>query len=369
MNKKLGIYLFTNDLRIYDNLSLIECIKSVDFIISIVIYDPPKCKNAEYFYNEAIEYLDTIYRGFKLVLYFLPKNKSDVLQKIYNIYKERYSIKFFISRYYTREYTRFVKQLSSITEVIETDNTLIPIVSDEKVYVKFTPFYNSVKDLDIPKPYSIRNFSKFISFKDPLVQQIPELPKSKNLPFYPMDIYNLLRQLPREVSYLSSFINLGLVSTRALWHKFPTEDFRRKLIWGVFYYRIFYYNDLNFEQLKDLSFKFKWKKDPKYSNKIIKEFEKCKTEYDEINEIMKKLITTGFINNRERLIISMCLIKTYKVHWTYGEKLFEKYLIDYEPIINNLNWQWSWGVFDYYDRGFSLDNQLKKLKKIEKSLE
>jgi len=58
---------------------------------------------------------------------------------------------------------------------------------------------------------------------------------------------------------------------------------------------------------------------------------------------MRELNTTGFMHNRGRLITSGILIKILNCDWRLGEKYFANKLIDYDPIVNNGNWQWSSG--------------------------
>ncbi len=55
---------------------------------------------------------------------------------------------------------------------------------------------------------------------------------------------------------------------------------------------------------------------------------------------MRELNQTGFIHNRLRLIVASFLIKNLHVNWKWGEKYFAQHLIDYDPCVNNGNWQW-----------------------------
>jgi deoxyribodipyrimidine photo-lyase len=52
---------------------------------------------------------------------------------------------------------------------------------------------------------------------------------------------------------------------------------------------------------------------------------------------------TGYMHNRARLITSGILIKILNCDWRIGEKYFAQNLVDYDPIVNNGNWQWSSG--------------------------
>ncbi len=49
---------------------------------------------------------------------------------------------------------------------------------------------------------------------------------------------------------------------------------------------------------------------------------------------------TGYMHNRVRMIAAFFLIKDLHINWQWGEKYFAQTLIDYDPAVNNGNWQW-----------------------------
>ncbi len=55
---------------------------------------------------------------------------------------------------------------------------------------------------------------------------------------------------------------------------------------------------------------------------------------------MRELNQTGFMHNRVRMITASFLVKDLHINWRWGEKYFAKKLTDYDPSINNGNWQW-----------------------------
>lgn len=56
---------------------------------------------------------------------------------------------------------------------------------------------------------------------------------------------------------------------------------------------------------------------------------------------MKKLLRTGYMHNRLRMIVSQFLTKHLFMNWTWGEAHFRRYLIDYDNASNVHGWQWS----------------------------
>ena len=55
---------------------------------------------------------------------------------------------------------------------------------------------------------------------------------------------------------------------------------------------------------------------------------------------MRELNETGYMHNRLRLITASFLVKDLHIDWRYGERYFALKLVDYDPSINNGNWQW-----------------------------
>ena len=56
---------------------------------------------------------------------------------------------------------------------------------------------------------------------------------------------------------------------------------------------------------------------------------------------MRELNSTGFMHNRVRMIVASFLTKDLRISWRWGERYFAQHLIDYDPCLNNGNWQWA----------------------------
>ena len=55
---------------------------------------------------------------------------------------------------------------------------------------------------------------------------------------------------------------------------------------------------------------------------------------------MREMNETGYMHNRARLITSNFLNRMLGMDWREGEKYFATMLTDYDPSVNNGNWQW-----------------------------
>ena len=66
-----------------------------------------------------------------------------------------------------------------------------------------------------------------------------------------------------------------------------------------------------------------------------------KTGFPMVDAGMRELNTTGYMHNRVRMITASFLVKDLHVDWRWGERYFAQHLIDYDPCVNNGNWQWA----------------------------
>ncbi len=56
---------------------------------------------------------------------------------------------------------------------------------------------------------------------------------------------------------------------------------------------------------------------------------------------MRELNQTGYMHNRVRMITASFLVKDLHISWRWGERYFAQHLVDYDPCVNNGNWQWA----------------------------
>ncbi len=59
---------------------------------------------------------------------------------------------------------------------------------------------------------------------------------------------------------------------------------------------------------------------------------------------MRQLNQTGFMHNRVRMITGSFLTKDLHIDWRWGENYFHEKLADFDPMLNNGNWQWVAGT-------------------------
>jgi len=60
-----------------------------------------------------------------------------------------------------------------------------------------------------------------------------------------------------------------------------------------------------------------------------------------VDAAMRELKQTGWMHNRLRMVVASFLVKDLHISWRWGERYFAQHLLDYDPCVNNGNWQWA----------------------------
>ena len=341
-------------------------------IIPIFIFTPEqissknkfKSDNAIQFMIESLKELDSELKkkGSKLHI-FQGKNKT-VLGKIFKeLDVENVIFNMDYTPYAIKRDTEIAKLCKSkdINCIMHEDYLLAPVGSmlkkDGEPYTVFTPFKNNGYKLKIDKPSKIKaknltksnklktqdyikyNINQNILVNGGRKNGLKQLKKLKD-----QKKYNTNRnKLSIETSLLSAYIKFGCISIREVYwnvkEKLGTSNsLLSQLFWREFYFYIAYYfpqvlKGKNYNEKYD---EIKW-------NKSKSKFEKwCngETGYPVVDAGMREMNETGYMHNRARLITSNFLNRMLGMDWREGERYFATTLTDYDPSVNNGNWQW-----------------------------
>ena len=233
---------------------------------------------------------------------------------------------------------------------------------DGSPYTVFTPYYKKALKFEVPTPRQ-SSLESIVKISGAQLQEFPEILRwclVENLG-YGLDSgdsekillrlkslknYKKSRDIPSEdgTSKLSAFLRFGILSARQVFHYFDDEEaefaelIRRQLYWRDFYKQI----ALNFPHVYKKSFRaqydtINWTNDPK----LFKLWKLGQTGFPIVDAGMRELNQTGFMHNRVRMITASFLVKNLHVDWREGAKYFAEKLIDYDPAVNNGNWQWA----------------------------
>jgi deoxyribodipyrimidine photo-lyase len=382
MKNKLGIFLFRKDLRLYDNLGLIELSKKCDKIFPIFIFDDYQIniteQNKYYRSNNAIQFmcesLLDLNKQLDNKLTLFKGNPIYILEKIFKLLITKYEIILGFNLDFTNyaikrdsEIIKLSKKYNVELVNIEHDHTLIPldkmIKKDGLAYMVFGAFYKNSIKTKVNKPikfefyefiiiklidfnYNIQNLNKLYKENKFIAQnggRILALKKIHNNLIYKN--YSDKRDLLSFNTYqLSAALNFGCISIREFYHIIKSNiEIKKQLYWRDFYTCILKTipNGNSYSLMINSRFnKVKWPNNYKNWNLMIG----SKTGYLIIDAAMRELIKTGYIGNRVRLILATFWIKYLLInplHPKYGSQVgFSRYLVDCNTSQNKLNHQW-----------------------------
>jgi deoxyribodipyrimidine photo-lyase len=366
-----GIFLFHRDLRIQDNIGLIQTIKKCKSIYAVFIFTPEQVGSANpYKSNNSVQFMIESLQDLneqthkKLNVFYGNTNK--VMKECIKKWNIQYVC-------FNKDYTPYaIERDDSLSQLCEKMNVKCEMTLDYymyepgsihnstgQTYQKFTPYYNTVKSIKPQLPQSVHTPS-FVSSNIPnysisLQEAMTKFTKiNKNIlsqggrsaglkvldsALKTQKHYSKTRDiLSIHTSLLSPYIKFGCVSIREVFHKFRTiKDLTRQLIWREFYMNILYsHPHVLGHAMKPNYNKIRWRTNARY----LHAWKTGNTGFPIVDAGMRQLNTTGYMHNRARLIVASFLTKTLLIDWREGEQYFAQKLVDYDPASNNGNWQW-----------------------------
>lgn len=379
----MSIFIFRRDLRLYDNLGMLELQKHTKEIVPIFIFTPEqitsknkfKSNNAIQFMIESLKELKQEFKKRNGDMLFFQGDNLTILKRIHKTIGLKHIG-------FNRDYTPYARKRDEEIEKwaksqgIEchiTEDYLLSSIgelnkTDGNPYTVFTPFKNNGLSYTVPKPRG--NAIKSIA-PLPTISSFASMCKPEGIPAYSenesilvrggrtkglaklqgikkMGKYDQTRNTPSiQTTELSAYIKFGNLSIREVYHKIKTihglqSGLISQLFWREFYFYIAYYfpHVLQGKALVDKYDKVKWVKN-------VAQLEKWKkgiTGYPIVDAGMRQLNQTGYMHNRLRLITSNFLNRMLGMDWREGELYYAQQLTDYDPSVNNGNWQWTASV-------------------------
>lgn len=377
MKIKKSIHIFRRDLRLSDNTALINNLKLSEQVIPAFIFDSRQISK------------DNAYRGEKLIrfmlnclddlnsqlkehgsqLYLFYGKSEEVLEQL--IQQEKIDLVSINCDYtpFALKRDQALKELCSKHNVkffAEHDALLHKpgdvLKNDGDPYTVFTPFYKKAIQTLPAKPKKLINDNFYNAKISQAINDYPEeigklkFPKlavqggrsealkiKKKLKSY--ENYKEQRDFPAldSTSKLSAHNKFGTISVREIfWEIEKHFNIQHTLIQELYWRDFFTQINLFFPHVYGQSFNPKYKS-IKWS-KSKQNFEKwCtgNTGFPIVDAGMRELVETGYMHNRVRMITASFLVKDLQLNWQWGEKYFAQHLLDYDPAVNNGNWQWA----------------------------
>lgn len=368
----LSIHIFRNDLRLFDNTALIAALEQSEQVMPVFILDQAQIPgtNGFRFLMNSLKELDEELKmkGSQLFIF-----KGIAHQVVERLIKEQPIEAIFINREYTPfslhrdgEIANVCKQQKvkflAYADALLTEPELVR-KPDGTPYTIFTPFFNKAKLLSVPQPNGndYRNyFSGEVKLQNNEKIQLDFYTSTntnlrlnggrKEGEFLLSSIENLsdyeeTRNIPsvKGTSLLSAHHRFGTVSIRETYCQIAdTFNEEHPLIRELYWRDFFTHIGFHFPHVFGIAFKEKYQQIEWAESE--EKFEKwCTgtTGFPIVDAGMRELITTGFMHNRVRMVVASFLVKDLHIDWRLGERFFATHLLDYDPAVNNGNWQWA----------------------------
>ncbi len=392
-----ALFIFRRDLRLEDNTGLLFALKNARDVIPIFIFTPEQIENNPYrgdrslqFMIESLEDLQGQLkeRGGELYLFY-GKGEDVVSECIEKLQVDSVVV--------NRDYTPYsIKRDEKIQAVCEKQGALFhslndlllhppeeTLKADGKPYTIFTPFYRNALKLEVetPKRESAGHFySQPISFAQDKKLYHTLLPKRERqakggrraaeqilqkLPLF--SHYAGQRDFPAldATTHLSPHLKFTTCSVREVYHAIVAKlgadhELIRALYWRDFFTSIAYYFPAVFKGAFHKQYnQIAWEGNKRFFELWCK----GQTGFPIVDAGMRQLNATGYMHGRVRMIAASFLVKDLHIDWRWGEEYFAKNLLDYDPAVNNGNWQWVAGTgcdAAPYFRVFNPQAQAKK---------
>ncbi|CAH7277110.1 Cryptochrome DASH [Vibrio chagasii] len=393
--KKIGLYLFTNDLRINDNTLLYQASQIVDELLCVAI--EPKLStysvrlsqeqengpHRHLFIKQSIDDLASSLSHLGQRLFVLKRNTSEDLVQLV---KSQQVTHFFASSHCAHDERQlvidtltqcpdlFISQQHHTT-LFESDAFTFELT---KLPRSFTKFRLQVEHLEVKTEESV------ITYLPPAPQTatkcdrkaIPELSDSEtgdyiggetagliHLENYFSNDYagtykqtrNALDGIENSTKF-SPWLALGCVSPKTIYRHLKQFEAHRgandstywiyfELLWREYFYwkcltlgtSLFgrASNVLSNEQLLDTN-----------AGSSFARWKSGNTNYPIVDACMRQLNATGYMSNRGRQLVASCLIHELGIDWRHGAAYFESQLIDYDVASNWGNWAYIAGALN-----------------------
>jgi deoxyribodipyrimidine photo-lyase len=394
-----ALFIFRRDFRLEDNSGLIFATQNSKVVIPCFIFTPEQIEHNPYRSDHCLQFMIESLRDLeeqlsekKGKLYFFKGEAEKILE---DCIKKLEIDALVINRDYTPYSRKRDEKLETVCKKHKIsfscfDDALLnppeeTVKKDQKPYTIFTPYFKnaSKQEVNPPKPNRAHNYfqdsisfaeknsilSKILpnpsltpAFKGGRVEALKLLKKLKN-----KTDYSLLRDFPAQEgsSGLSPYLKFTVCSPREVYAAISDQlgsdhELIRSLYWRDFFTAITFFFPHVFTGSFHPKFdRIKWS----YDKGSFQKWCEGKTGFPIIDAGMREMNQTGFMHNRVRMIAGSFLVKDLHIDWRWGDKYFAQTLIDYDPAVNNGNWQWvaSTGCdAQPYFRIFNPWNQQKK---------
>ena len=379
-----SLFVFRRDLRLVDNIGLLAALKLSRQVVCVFIFDSRQISNhnqylslnALQFMLASLKELEGDIKKHSGCLYFFSGDPDLVVDKLISELKIE---AVFVNQDYTPFSLQRDKHLKRVCDQAQVDfvthqdylltNPAEIKTLNGKKYQVFTAFYKNAQKIPVALPVIKNNLRPSCFYNTSIARSIklaifsqkilPDLNPKLATPAGRIAGLKILKSLNKFKNYiiakdlpalptthLSAHLKFGTISAREAFYAVlkqlgPDHPLLRQLYWRDFFTYVAYYNPAVFGKAFNPKFsKIKWQHDAKK----FKLWCAGQTGFPIVDAGMRQLNETGFMHNRVRMITASFLVKDLHLDWQAGEKYFATKLVDYDPAVNNGNWQWVAGT-------------------------
>lgn len=373
---KKVLVIFRRDLRLVDHTALLHAATVAEQVIPCFIIDPRQIDEQNEFRSlNAMQFMHTALQDLSRALHEMG-GKLYCLQGIAEkVVKQILAAEAINAVFVNRDYTPFSMRRDAAIEHeclargvdFIADHDLLLHEPDEVLtnnglpYVVFTPFFKRAFQMPVRNPVAlneVRWYTKPLSVAclTTLEKALPHYENEqiavvgtraaaatilKNIHLFAD--YGRTHDIPSiATTHLSAYLKFGLVSIREVYHAIAERlgtghPLIRQLFWRDFFTHVAYFSPFVFgAPFKERYRELVWDND----KRLFKLWCAGNTGFPIIDAGMRELNESGYMHNRVRLLTASFLVKDLHVDWRWGERYFATRLVDYDPAVNNGNWQW-----------------------------
>lgn len=371
---KTSLFIFRRDLRLEDNTALNAALRESKQVIACFIFDPRQIDVHPYqslpglqFMLESLSDLQQQFQRQGALLYLFNEQPAQLLQHL----KQELAID---AVFVNRDYTPFSRQrdeklqaqcqalnveFHSHADLLLTEPEQV-LKRNGKPYQVFTAFYAQAQQYPVALADGLAP-GKLLAKKHPahkpaLLGELTQahrnpLPGGRQAALARLDQlascrdYSQLRDYPAlaATSQLSPYLKFGCCSVREVFHRVqaelgPDHPLLRQLYWRDFFTHIGFHFPHVFHQAFDRRYDgLRWRN----AQDDFWAWANGQTGFPIVDAAMRELNQTGWMHNRLRMVVASFLVKNLHISWRWGERYFAQHLLDYDPCVNNGNWQWA----------------------------
>ncbi len=402
-----SLFIFRRDLRLVDNTALNLALQYSKEVYPVFFIDPRQFTDNKYFSANAVQFMGNSLKELASEIKALGGNLNLIYGKVEEVLPKLLEEQPLEAVFFNYDYTPFSKQrdlnLKSCCEKQQIKffpahdlmlNEPGKVLKDNhEPYSVYTFYRKKAELLPVKLPAKIfnSNFAKSgFSLSKP--ENWDKLNENPNLQLLALggreEAEGILQQLPTHEAYqaerdfpaihsstkLSAHLKFGTVSAREVYQKLSAINPKHLLInqlhWRDFFTQIsFFYPEVYGAAFQKKFTNVEWR----YSEEDFKAWCEGNTGFPIVDAGMRELNTTGYMHNRVRMVVASFLTKNLRIDWRWGEKYFATKLTDYDPALNNGNWQWAastgcdaqpyFRIFNAWTQQIRFDLQAEYIKK------